>query len=268
MGGREQGLGTKGDGEAGDAAPSAGRRLHLELPRCLGRSRASGESGCGAPKGSPSPSALGHHHSQEHPGWCLPPRSAPPPRPNRPRIRAPPSSLRAKGDGGLRLGKKGSWWGHGQMSPPGRRQKATRMLLGRENRRVSPGAGGGKVPPAHQRIPRHQGHPRVPKTLPALAKPKHQILAREGHQNQRHGLVLGCSILRPVPRLGSLHRTTTAGKNTVRTRVNVCSSGSQGKNVQQMKMCSAGAFITHQLQDGPFGDESPFSFTKDLSSFV
>lgn len=117
MGGREQGLGTKGDGEAGDAALSTGRRLHLELPRCLDRSRPSGESDCGALKGSPSPSALGHHDSQEHPGWCLPPHSAPPPRPNRPRIRAPPSSLRAKGDGGLKLGKKGSWRGRGQMSP-------------------------------------------------------------------------------------------------------------------------------------------------------
>lgn len=49
---------------------------------------------------------------------------------------------------------------------------------------------------------------------------------------------------------------------------NKSSPGSWGENVQQMKMCGAGAFITHQLHNGPFGDETPFSFTKDLSSFV
>lgn len=51
-------------------------------------------------------------------------------------------------------------------------------------------------------------------------------------------------------------------------RVNAFSSGTRGENVKEMKMCSAGALIAHQPQDGPFGDESPFSFAKDLSSFV
>lgn len=51
-------------------------------------------------------------------------------------------------------------------------------------------------------------------------------------------------------------------------RVNAFSSGSRGANVKEMKMCSAGALIAHQPRDGPFGDESPFSFAKDLSSFV
>ena len=178
----------------------------------------------------------------------------------------------SRGGGGRRAeaGREGQLAGTQEDVPAchaGRRQRAKGMLLGRDNQRVSPGAGGGKVPPAHQRIPRHQGHPWVPKTLPALAQPKHKILAREGHQEQQHGL--GAQHPAADPQAGiSPPSCNSRKKNTVRTRVNVCSPGSQGENVQQMKMCSAGAFITHQLQDGPFGDESSFSFTKDLSSFV
>lgn len=41
-----------------------------------------------------------------------------------------------------------------------------------------------------------------------------------------------------------------------------------GRIWEQMKTCGSGAVIPARLLHGPFGDENPFSFMKDLSSLV
>lgn len=134
-GGREQGQGTKGGGEAGDVAPSTGWRFHSELSRCPGRSRQWGKA-----KGSLSPrppwqprnvQADAHHRIRLH--------GPVPAAPDSGHHRAALGPSRGGGGWRAEAGPEGQPVGTRADAPAchaGRRQKATRMLLGRDNQRV------------------------------------------------------------------------------------------------------------------------------------